>query len=309
MSENKESNNSCINKDFDNDSPWEIYPKLDINKISKVSEHNARKEYPKTDLPSLKSSLISSGINTRPIVLDENWEVIEGNRRYNAAKDAHLKEVFVIRKKMTEIEKIQRSFMENELSVPMTEKDRKDFVITMEKKGLTLEQIASAVGRSTDSIRNWRRYGVQPDAFNTLPEEVKPTVSQKFDELSSKKQTVISRIVKNKSISNTPEAIEKLVIYGDQSTLSDLQQVSKDVKQGLFDTNTAQKMDTVITKAVDVRANSDNYILYQFRFSKELASHLNWAFLVFKDKSKDVIIEDVLLDWVSQERKKRNLVG
>ena len=83
------------------DDEWEILY-IDPKELKGVSPYNARKEEPEVDLDSLVISLKETGINTEPIIVDEDLYVISGGRRYRAALLANLPRVWCLKKRMSE---------------------------------------------------------------------------------------------------------------------------------------------------------------------------------------------------------------
>jgi len=88
---------------------------LDIDQI-KINPHQPRKEFNQVAMDELISSVKTHGI-IQPLVvtstLGGGWELIAGERRLRAAREAHLNQVPVIIRTAKELEKIELSLIEN----------------------------------------------------------------------------------------------------------------------------------------------------------------------------------------------------
>lgn len=272
---------------------------IDIDQIKGVSKYNARKEEPDVDLDSLAMSLRETGINTRPIILDENFEVIEGNRRYRAAKKAGLKKVWVLQKPMTKLEKIVRSFVENELQYDMTYKDRYIFAKTLREMGLTVDEIAAITGRSKSTIFEWLGYEKVPETVKQAGRE------EDFKRISSKKKQVTKTILRQRPFKDNPEAASKIIEIAREGRLSTLEEISSDARIGALDTYTVEKLDQYAKKE-KVTTQRKEYDLKQIRIPIKLEKRLA---RVFKFEYPKKIFEDAIILVLEEyvDRKEREL--
>ncbi|HEM1980430.1 TPA: ParB/RepB/Spo0J family partition protein, partial [Listeria monocytogenes] len=116
----------------------------------------------------LRDSIKIHGV-LQPIILrntDKGYEIVVGERRFRAAKEAKLKEIPAVVRDLTEEEMMELSVIENlqreDLS-PLEEAESYQFL--MKKLGLTQAKLAERVGKSRPYIANFVR-------LLTLPEEV-----------------------------------------------------------------------------------------------------------------------------------------
>ncbi|EAC3109988.1 ParB/RepB/Spo0J family partition protein [Listeria monocytogenes] len=157
-----------INALFNNvDTNEETVQNIAIKEI-KPNPYQPRKIFDAKAINELRDSIKIHGV-LQPIILrntDKEYEIVVGERRYRAAKEAKLKEIPAVVRDLTEEEMMELSVIENlqreDLS-PLEEAESYQFL--MKKLGLTQAKLAERVGKSRPYIANFVR-------LLTLPEEV-----------------------------------------------------------------------------------------------------------------------------------------
>ncbi|EAO7443188.1 ParB/RepB/Spo0J family partition protein [Listeria monocytogenes] len=157
-----------INALFNNvDTNEETVQNIAIKDI-KPNPYQPRKIFDTKAINELRDSIKIHGV-LQPIILrntDKGYEIVVGERRYRAAKEANLKEIPAVVRDLTEEEMMELSVIENlqreDLS-PLEEAESYQFL--MKKLGLTQAKLAERVGKSRPYIANFVR-------LLTLPEEV-----------------------------------------------------------------------------------------------------------------------------------------
>ncbi|EIE7093279.1 ParB/RepB/Spo0J family partition protein [Listeria monocytogenes] len=157
-----------INALFNNvDTNEEIVQNIAIKEI-KPNPYQPRKIFDAKAINELRDSIKIHGV-LQPIILrntDKGYEIVVGERRYRAAKEAKLKEIPAVVRDLTEEEMMELSVIENlqreDLS-PLEEAESYQFL--MKKLSLTQAKLAERVGKSRPYIANFVR-------LLTLPEEV-----------------------------------------------------------------------------------------------------------------------------------------
>ncbi|EAC8500887.1 ParB/RepB/Spo0J family partition protein [Listeria monocytogenes] len=157
-----------INALFNNvDTNEETVQNIAIKEI-KPNPYQPRKIFDAKAINELRDSIKIHGV-LQPIILrntDKGYEIVVGERRYRAAKEAKLKELPAVVRDLTEEEMMELSVIENlqreDLS-PLEEAESYQFL--MKKLGLTQAKLAERVGKSRPYIANFVR-------LLTLPEEV-----------------------------------------------------------------------------------------------------------------------------------------
>ncbi|EPF1794297.1 ParB/RepB/Spo0J family partition protein [Listeria monocytogenes] len=157
-----------INALFNNvDTNEETVQNIAIKEI-KPNPYQPRKIFDAKAINELRDSIKIHGV-LQPIILrntDKGYEIVVGERRYRAAKEAKLKEIPAVVRDLTEEEMMELSVIENlqreDLS-PLEEAESYQFL--MKKLGLTQAKLAERVGKSRPYVANFVR-------LLTLPEEV-----------------------------------------------------------------------------------------------------------------------------------------
>ncbi|HCW3153853.1 TPA: ParB/RepB/Spo0J family partition protein [Listeria monocytogenes] len=157
-----------INALFNNvDTNEETVQNIAIKDI-KPNPYQPRKIFDTKAINELRDSIKIHGV-LQPIILrntDKGYEIVVGERRFRAAKEAKLKEIPAVVRDLTEEEMMEFSVIENlqreDLS-PLEEAESYQFL--MKKLGLTQAKLAERVGKSRPYIANFVR-------LLTLPEEV-----------------------------------------------------------------------------------------------------------------------------------------
>ena len=117
-----------------------------------------RKSFDPESISELAESIKSQGI-LQPLLVEEivpgKYSIIAGERRFSAANEAGLKKVPVIIKKLSELERIQMSLIENiqrENLNPIEEATAYQYL--MKRSGMTQEEVSEKVGKSRSAIAN-----------------------------------------------------------------------------------------------------------------------------------------------------------
>lgn len=144
--------------------------------ISKVSPNpnQPRKNFDETALAELSDSIKSNGI-LQPILVrkkGQKYEIVAGERRYQAAKLAGLKEVPVIIREVDDTEVFQLALIENlQRSDLGPIEEAQGYKQLIDQKALTQEQLAKVLSKSRSAVANTLR-------LLDLPEEVQELMGE-----------------------------------------------------------------------------------------------------------------------------------
>lgn len=137
-----------------------------LDKIE-ANPNQPRKDFPQDTLEDLKNSIKSKGI-IFPIIVrknEEKYEIVAGERRYRAAKEAGLDKIPVIVKELDKEEVLEIAIIENvqrQALNPVEEADAYKMLIAC---GYTQQDVSIIVGKSRSYIANLVR-------LLSLPEKV-----------------------------------------------------------------------------------------------------------------------------------------
>ncbi len=190
---------------------------LDIDKIVPNKEQ-PRKNF--ENIEELADSIKKHGL-LQPILVfkkdEDKYEIIAGERRWRAAKEAGLKKIpVIIKDDINEESKLEIALIENiqrENLDPVEEANAYKFLI--EKFKITIEDLAKRLGKSRSAISNTMRLLKLPDEVlddlkkgRLTPGQVKPLIS-----ISSKKEILRLRdaiLNRNLSARDSEKLVKKL---------------------------------------------------------------------------------------------------
>ena len=132
---------------------------LDIDKIERDVKQ-PRKTFSKEELDELTESIREKGIITPILVRKTNdtYTIVAGERRFRAAKQAHLKTVPVIVKEFTDKEVLEISLIENIQREDLNPVEQAEaYKRLSDEFGATQEAIAKSIGKSRPVVTNKMR--------------------------------------------------------------------------------------------------------------------------------------------------------
>lgn len=129
-----------------------------------------RREFDKTALAELSKSIERHGI-LQPIVVirasgpEGGYQIVAGERRWRAAREAKLTHVPAIVRSLQELEKIELSLIENIQRVDLSPLEQAMAVYKLQQQfNLALEQVAEKLGKAPSTVSNLTRLLQLPDA-------------------------------------------------------------------------------------------------------------------------------------------------
>lgn len=160
LSPNKDKTNSVV--------------EININEIE-PSRYQPRLEFDEEAIKELSESIKTNGL-IQPIAvreIDGHYEIIAGERRFRACKEAGFTKVSCYVLSPSENQAAEMALVENIQREDLTAiEEAKSYVLIMRQSGLTQEQVAQKVGKSQSSVANKIR-------LLNLPEEVQTGVLEK----------------------------------------------------------------------------------------------------------------------------------
>ena len=150
---------------------------LPISKI-KVNKDQPRKQFDKEALEELADSIKQNGV-LQPILVrrvGQNYGIVAGERRYQAAKLAGLKEIPVNIKDISDKEVFKLALIENLQRSDLNPiEEAQGYRKLLEQDGLTQEQLGQALSKSRSAIANTLRLLDLPDEVQQMMLEGKLT--------------------------------------------------------------------------------------------------------------------------------------
>ncbi|SIR41433.1 ParB/RepB/Spo0J family partition protein [Peribacillus simplex] len=159
-------NNGEISKD-------EIVREIKLREL-RPNPYQPRKSFRLEAIEELKQSIMEHGI-LQPIIARESikgYEIVAGERRYRAAKEAGLKTVPVVVRKLSEQQMMELAILENLQREDLNPiEEAVAYQTLLEKLEFTQEQLANRLGKSRPHIANHVR-------LLSLPEEIRRYISE-----------------------------------------------------------------------------------------------------------------------------------
>lgn len=169
-------------------------------KISEVrpNPYQPRKSFDQKAIDELRDSIETHGI-LQPIVVRKSikgYEIVVGERRYRAAKEANLKKIPVIVKELDEQKMMELALIENLQREDLNPiEEGQAYSSLMQELELTQEQLAKRLGKSRPHIANHLRLLQLPALVQQLLSEKKLSMGHGRALLAVKNKTKISPLV------------------------------------------------------------------------------------------------------------------
>lgn len=169
---------------------------IPLQKIS-PNPHQPRFHFDKVKLDELAESIREHGI-LQPLIVTsngDNYEIIAGERRFQAAKSIGLKTVPVIVRDATELEKLELAVIENIQRHDLNPiEEAKAYLRLVEEFGMQQEAVAQKMGKSRSAVANTLR-------LLHLPVEIQRAVAEgKISEGHAKSLLAIENPEKQRAI-------------------------------------------------------------------------------------------------------------
>ena len=228
----------------------------------KISNDNVRKiELTRDSLKSLLDSILAYGRVINPIMIDEDNNVVQGRRRFEASKLANIDDIDCILVNFdgdkfngdSEAEKKVVSWTENKVRAPITDDEETATLNQLRSKGFSLDFIAPLLGEHVSGLSYISGRSREPPAFKideSMPKtegQEQPKLDQesqekaqaaiKFKTLENKqprKYSVVRRLLNKKPYSQNVKESVKLVNFAEVAPLSMIENVEKEVKSGVI---------------------------------------------------------------------------
>lgn len=177
--------------------------------------YQPRKVFEKEAIEELKQSIIEHGI-LQPIIARKSikgYEIVVGERRYRAAKEAKLETVPVVVRELNEQQMMELAILENLQREDLTPiEEGTAYQLLMEKLKITQEELAKRLGKSRPHIANHIRLLSLPPKIQTLISEEKISMGHGRALLGlRKKDKLVAVVEKTIKESLNVRQLEKLI--------------------------------------------------------------------------------------------------
>ncbi|MBA4537654.1 ParB/RepB/Spo0J family partition protein [Bacillus aquiflavi] len=186
-----------------------LFTNIDVSKEETIREikikdlrpnpYQPRKAFRKEAIDELKQSIIEHGI-LQPIIARKSikgYEIVVGERRYRAAKEAGLKEMPVVVRELSEQQMMELAVLENLQREDLTPiEEGAAYQMLMERLNLTQEELAQRLGKSRPHIANHIRLLSLPPQIQSLISEGKISMGHGRALLGLRKKDHLPAVVK-----------------------------------------------------------------------------------------------------------------
>ncbi|WP_070120006.1 ParB/RepB/Spo0J family partition protein [Bacillus marinisedimentorum] len=143
---------------------------VDIKEL-RPNPYQPRKTFEKESIDELKESIKEHGI-LQPLIVRKSikgYEIVVGERRFRAARDAGLQTVPVVVRELSEQQMMELALLENLQREDLTPiEEAEAYQLLMEKLKITQEQLAKRLGKSRPHIANHIRLLALPEPFRKM---------------------------------------------------------------------------------------------------------------------------------------------
>ncbi|WP_339229845.1 ParB/RepB/Spo0J family partition protein [Aeribacillus sp. FSL K6-2833] len=185
-----------------------LFANLELNKEEVVQDikigdlrpnpYQPRKTFDPGSIEELKQSILQHGI-LQPLIVRKSikgYEIVVGERRYRAAKEAKLKTVPAVVKELTDEQMMEIALLENLQREDLTPiEEAKAYQSLLEHLSITQEELAKRLGKSRPHIANHLRLLSLPPFVQTLISEGKLSMGHGRTLLGIKKKEKLEYLV------------------------------------------------------------------------------------------------------------------
>lgn len=185
-----------------------LFQNVEIEKEEKISEINLkdcrpnpyqpRKIFDKEAIEELKQSILQHGI-LQPIIVRKTikgYEIVVGERRYRAAREAKLEKIPAVVRELTEQQMMEMAVLENLQREDLTPiEEASAYQLLIEKLNITQDELAKKLGKSRPHIANHIRLLSLPPKIQQLISEGKITMGHGRALLGLRKKDSIPAVV------------------------------------------------------------------------------------------------------------------
>ncbi len=160
--------------------------------------YQPRKVFDQEAIEELKQSIVEHGI-LQPIIVRKTikgYEIVVGERRFRAAKEAKLEKVPVVIRELTEQQMMEIAVLENLQREDLTPiEEAAAYQMLMEKLKITQEELSKRLGKSRPHIANHVRLLSLPAKIQELITEGKISMGHGRALLGLRKKDLLTKVV------------------------------------------------------------------------------------------------------------------
>lgn len=185
-----------------------LFPAMEISEEETIQEisideirpnpYQPRKNFKDETIDELKQSILEHGI-LQPLIVRKSvkgYEIVVGERRYRAAKEANMKTVPAVVRKMDDRQMMELALLENLQREDLTPiEEASAYQVLMDRLNLTQEELAKRLGKSRPHIANHVRLLSLPAYVQKLINDQKISMGHGRALLALKKKEKMKAVV------------------------------------------------------------------------------------------------------------------
>ena len=205
----------------------------------KVAPTNVRvKIPPREQLETIINSVREIGV-VEPVMINTRNEVVSGQLRVLAAIEAGVDKVPYVKVEFEdEFSEMVACMCQDWIRHSLTAEERYQFVKKARELGYRVQDIAKALGVGESTVWSWL------ETFERTAPQVRGTPAEKeLFKLSARRKQVVDRALRESEMVKDLNKSLQLIEYAREAPLRDLEQATKDIKEGLVvDLETRKKV-------------------------------------------------------------------
>lgn len=223
--------------------------------------YQPRRHFDKEALDELTRSIQETGV-LQPIILRKSsvkgYEIVAGERRYKASKEAGLETIPAIVRELNEEVMMQVAILENLQREDLTALEEADaYHMMMEKLSMTQEKVAERLGKSRSYIANHLRLRTLPDTVKDLLQEGELSMGQARTILGLKDKRKMAKLARRAVKEElTVRQLEHLVNEANNKATTSKKSVQPKQKS-VFVRRTEEKLTDKFGTSVDIREQGE----------------------------------------------------
>ena len=254
--------------------------KIPLEIIQGISPYNARKHRIEENIEELENAVGLTSEVRDALTLNQDFQIVKGQRRYIVAKRWNFKEVpVIIRKYPDKLLELLDSRNENQLTYPLCSDDEADVIYTL-AKAWGEEKTSQYIGRSIAYVSNIVR-------FREAPEPVKEALEGTSMKVKKMGIAFLKDVLKKEGPEKTLEVGKVFREMPDR----DQEQAVKDYRAG-------EKVD-FHGRYEKAKVKTEEYDVFTIRILRIVSSYLNKVARNLK-KDKTNLINNILKSWMEE---------
>ncbi len=253
----------------------EIVQIINIDRI-KLNENQPRKHFEYDKIKELSDSILNNGL-LQPIIIDNNFQIIAGERRWRACKLAKISEIPVIIKNLDAKESMEIALIENIQRSDLTVmEEARGFKYLVENFNYTAEKLAERLGKSRSHISNLLR-------LNNLPQSIQNKLDENILSMGHARclinhehgEVIANYVIDNELNVRQTEELVRQWSKNEYTKYLDKNKLGKQLLKKRTEDNDLQSLVKILSEKFNIKVTIENYplggkLIFHYKDLKEL---------------------------------------